>query len=197
MFLIGPKKRDKRHFEEMAFPHLPFLYNVALKYMGNSYDAEDLVQETMFAAFRNFRQLREESKCRGWLFAILRSAFLKEKRQAGRRPQLGREEKYLSFLEGVASADVALEVEQRNRDEIVRQVLSLLPEKYQTPLILFYLQDFSYGEISELLDLPMGTVMSRLNRGRKYLKQEMIRHWQSAKSTKIVALQQAETGRGE
>ena len=62
---------DKRNiFKELAYPHMRFLYNVALKYMRNQYDAEDLVQETMYAAFRNFHQLRDQSKCRSWLLLL-------------------------------------------------------------------------------------------------------------------------------
>ncbi|MDA3835859.1 MAG: sigma-70 family RNA polymerase sigma factor, partial [Spirochaetales bacterium] len=99
--MFGIRKKQRDHFKALAYPHITFLYNVAMKYMGDPYDAEDLVQETMYGAFRNFGQLRDESKCRSWLFAILRSNFLKEKRQAVQRPLLARNETYLELLEGV------------------------------------------------------------------------------------------------
>ena len=168
-------KDKSNNFKELAYPHMRFLYNVALKYMRNQYDAEDLVQETMYAAFRNFHQLREQSKCRSWLFAIMRSNFLKEKRQAGRRPYLGTDETYLNFLEGVSSTNIAGDLEKKLESEHVQDVIDRLPEKYKTPLILFFLEDMSYQEISEFLDIPIGTVMSRLSRAKQSMKKELLR----------------------
>ena len=168
-------KNNGHLFKELAYPHTRFLYNVALKYMRNQYDAEDLVQETMYAAFRNFHQLREQSKCRSWLFAIMRSNFLKEKRQAVRRPQLGGDDSYLSFLEGVSTTNVAGDLEKKLESDHVQEIIERLPEKYKTPLILFFLEDMSYQEISDFLDIPIGTVMSRLSRAKQSMKKELLR----------------------
>ena len=173
MFGIGQKNRER--FKELAYPHTRFLYNVALKYMGNQYDAEDLVQETMYAAFRNFGQLREESKCRSWLFAILRSNFLREKRQSVKRPLLSKNDTYLEVLEGVAQSDICRDYEKKSESKAVRQCLEQLPEKYKTVLILFFLEDMSYQDISETIDVPIGTVMSRLSRAKQQMKKEMLR----------------------
>ncbi len=168
-------KNNSKNFKELAYPHMRFLYNVALKYMRNQYDAEDLVQETMYAAFRNFHQLRDHEKCRSWLFAIMRSNFLKEKRQAGRRPYLGTDESYLDFLEGVSATNLAGDLEKKLESEHVQDVIDRLPEKYKTPLILFFLEDMSYQEISDFLDIPIGTVMSRLSRAKQSMKKELLR----------------------
>lgn len=174
-------------FKKLAYPHISFLYNVALKYMRNRYDAEDLVQETMYAAFRNFHQLRDQSRCRSWLFAILRTNFFREKRQAGRRPQLGSDASYLAFLEGVSSTNLAREVEQKLEAEHVQQVIDGLPDRYKMPLILFFLEDMSYQEIGDFLDIPVGTVMSRLSRAKQAMKRQLLQEITIQKS-KVVEM---------
>ncbi|MDJ0621384.1 MAG: sigma-70 family RNA polymerase sigma factor [Desulfocapsaceae bacterium] len=180
-----PKLRrvDKKHFKELTYPHLEFLYNVALKYSGKPYDAEDLVQETMYTAFRKFSQLREESKCRSWLFMILRSHFLKEKRQASKRPILDDGDGYLKNVNSGSPNELVEKYESKMSKEEVQRVLRLIPEKFQSPLILYYMEDMTYQEISEYLDIPIGTVMSRLARGKKYMKNEITRR---TKGTSVV-----------
>ncbi len=169
------RRIDKKHFKELAYPHLQFLYNVALKYTGKSYDAEDLVQETMYTAYRKFSQLRDESKCRSWLFMILRSHFLKEKRQSIKRPYLDDGNGNLKDItDGSAKSLPDRYEEKLNRVE-VQKVLDIIPEKYKSSLILYYMEEMTYQEISESLDIPIGTVMSRLARGKKYMKNELIR----------------------
>lgn len=177
------RRVDKKRFKELTYPHLEFLYNVALKYTGKTYDAEDLVQETMFTAYRKFSQLREESKCRSWLFMILRSHFLKEKRQEFKRPYLDDGDGYLKNVTAGNSNELADTYEKKVNKEEVRKVLGLIPEKFQSPLILYYMDEMTYQEISEYLDVPIGTVMSRLARGKKYMKNELLRR---AKGTSVV-----------
>ena len=177
------RRIDKQRFKELTYPHLEFLYNVGLKYTGKSYDAEDLVQETMYTAYRKFSQLREESKCRSWLFMILRSHFLKEKRQESKRPILDDGDGYLKNITSGKANEIVDEYERKLSREKVQQVLRLIPEKFQSPLILYYMDELTYQEISEYLDIPIGTVMSRLARGKKYMKAEMLR---SAKGTSVL-----------
>lgn len=165
---------DKSYFKELTYPHLEFLYNVALKYSGKTYDAEDLVQETMYTAYRNFSQLREESKCRSWLFMILRNHFLKERRQAAKRPLLDNGEGYLKNINSGNAHELAENYEAKLDKEMVQQVLRRLPEKFQSPLILYYMEEMTYQEIAVYLDIPIGTVMSRLARGKKYMKSELL-----------------------
>lgn len=169
------RRVDKDHFKELTYPHLEFLYNVALKYSGKPYDAEDLVQETMYTAYRKFSQLREEDKCRAWLFMILRSHFLKEKRQASKRPLLDDGEGYLKNITSGNAHELAETYEAKLNKEEVQRVLRRLPEKFQSPLILYYMEEMTYQEISEYLDIPVGTVMSRLARGKKHLKNKLLR----------------------
>ena len=169
------RRVDKKRFKELTYPHLEFLYNVALKYSGRTYDAEDLVQETMYTAYRKFSQLREESKCRSWLFMILRSHFLKEKRQESKRPILDDGEGYLRNITSGKVNEIVAEYESKVTKEEVQKVLSLIPEKFKSPLILYYMDELTYQEISEYMDIPIGTVMSRLARGKKHMKNELLK----------------------
>ncbi len=177
------RRVDKKKFKQLTYPHLDFLYNVALKYSGNPYDAEDLVQETMYTAYRKFYQLREEKKCRSWLFMILRSHFLKEKRQEVKRPYLDDGDGYLKNVTAGSGAEVPEMLEKKMTGEEVQKILDVIPEKFKSPLILYYMEDMTYQEISEYLDIPIGTVMSRLARGKKYMKNELMRR---AKGTSAI-----------
>lgn len=169
------RRVDKKRFKELTYPHLEFLYNVALKYSGKTYDAEDLVQETMYTAYRKFSQLREESKCRSWLFMILRSHFLKERRQAIKRPYLDDGQGYLKNVTAGNKNELAEKYEKKLNTEEIQLVLNMIPEKFKSSLILYYMDEMTYQEISEYLDIPIGTVMSRLARGKKYMKNELVR----------------------
>jgi len=168
------RRIDKKHFKELTYPHLQFLYNVALKYSGKPYDAEDLVQETMYTAYRKFSQLRDEKKCRSWLFMILRSHFLKEKRQMVKRPYLDDGSGYLKNITDGSAKTLPEKYEEKVNRKEVHQALDVLPEKFKSPLILYYMEEMTYQEISEYLDIPIGTVMSRLARGKKYMKNELM-----------------------
>lgn len=177
------RRVDKKRFKELTYPHLEFLYNVALKYSGKPYDAEDLVQETMYTAYRKFFQLREESKCRSWLFMILRSHFLKEKRQESKRPILDDGNGYLRNITSGKVNEIASNYESKMTNEKIQQVLDMIPEKFKSPLVLYYMEELTYQEISEYMDIPIGTVMSRLARGKKYMKNELMRR---AKGTSVM-----------
>ncbi|MFN2353250.1 MAG: RNA polymerase sigma factor [Desulfopila sp.] len=180
------RRVDKKRFKELTYPHLEFLYNVALKYSGKSYDAEDLVQETMYTAYRKFSQLREESKCRSWLFMILRSHFLKERRQAVKRPYLDDGEGYLKNVTAGNKNELAEKYEKKMNTEEIQLVLNMIPEKFKSPLLLYYMEEMTYQEISEYMDIPIGTVMSRLARGKKYMKNELVRRARGASDIKKI-----------
>jgi RNA polymerase sigma-70 factor (ECF subfamily) len=169
------RRVDKDHFKKLTYPHMEFLYNVALKYSGRTYDAEDLVQETMYTAYRKFHQLRDEAKCRAWLFTILRSHFLKEQRQVVKRPFLDDGSGYLQYVVDEDEKSLAKKYDEKVDSEEIQKALNVLPEKFKSPLILYYMEDMTYQEISTYLDLPIGTVMSRLARAKKHLKKEMLR----------------------
>ena len=174
--MIGRLRRvDRTRFKDLTYPHLEFLFNMALKYTGKSYDAEDIVQETMYLAYRNFYQLRDEEKCRQWLFAILRTTFLKEKRSFIRRPLLDDGSGYLKHLTDGSADSLSLLFEKKMDREDIQYVLERMTEKHKSPLILYYMEDMTYQEIADYLDIPIGTVMSRLARAKKQMKKELLK----------------------
>lgn len=168
------RRVDKKKFRELTYPHLDFLYNMAMKYIGRPYDAEDLVQETMYTAYRKFHQLRDENKCKAWLFSIMRSHFLRENRQFSRRPLLDDGSGYLKYLSDSGADDFAGELDKKLDKVRVAKALESLEEKFRTVVTLYYMEEMTYQEISEFLDIPVGTVMSRLSRGKKRLKKLLL-----------------------
>jgi len=151
---------------------------MALRYSGNTYDAEDMVQETLYIALRKFSHIRDEARCKNWLFAILRSIYLKELRLSCRKKKFEYDERldYVSFLEeAVDNFDTEKAFEKKIESSQIHCMVEKLPEKYKSPVLLFYMEELSYQQISGYLDIPVGTVMSRLSRARKHLKKEMLR----------------------
>lgn len=180
---------DKKKFKELTYPHLEFLYNMALRYTTKTYDAEDLVQETMYTAYRKFYQLRDREKCRAWLFSILRSHFLRERRQFARRPLLDDGTGYLKNIKDQGADDFAGFLDKKLDKVKVGQALKRLSEKFRMVVILYYMEEMTYQEISEFLDVPIGTVMSRLARGKKQLKKALLKSaYAEKKSGRIVRL---------
>ena len=162
----------------MAAENEQLLYNAALKYTGNRFDAEDLFQESMYAAHKNFHQLRDEQKFRSWLFTIFRNIYLKNQRHKNRLLSAGSDidAVYLKYLD-TASRTFDLEkiYEHKVESERIQELISGLPEKYKSVLVLYFMEDLSYKEISDVLDVPIGTVMSRLSRGKTMLKKDILR----------------------
>ena len=176
--MFNRKKRANERFRDLTYPHLKFLYNMALRYAGNRYDAEDLVQETLFSAYKSLHQLRDEKKCKAWLFTILRNAHIKDSRQRGRMENLeyGKEDDYVGYLEKMSDqSDMEKIIDTKIDSSRIQQALNRLPEKYKTPVILHYMEGMLYREISTTMGVPIGTVMSRLARGRALLKKEILK----------------------
>ena len=175
---IGRKKQQRDEFWNMAKTNTRLLYNLAFRYAGNRYDAEDLVQETLYTAYRKFSQLRDRRKFKSWILTILRNHFLKSQRKKHpvQSDEYGNAVDYLSQLESVsAQQDVATVIEQKMEAETIQLTLNKLPEKYKTVLILYYIEDGSYQEIAEMLGVPIGTVMSRLSRAKQMMKKALLR----------------------
>jgi RNA polymerase sigma-70 factor (ECF subfamily) len=175
---IGRKKHQREVFWNLAQDQTRFLYNVAFKYTGNRYDAEDLVQETLYTGYNKFEQLRDMRKFKSWMFTILRNHFLKSQRKNTplRTDEFEDEIDYLSQIESVSlRQDGASVYERKEEAENIQLILDKLPEKYKTVLILYYMEDSSYQEIAEMLGVPIGTVMSRLSRARQTMKKALLR----------------------
>ena len=186
---IGRKKHQRDVFWNLAQNQTRFLYNVAFRYVGNRYDAEDLVQETLYTACNKFHQLRDRRKFKSWMFAILRNHFLKWQRKKApvQADEFENGIDYFSQLESVSlRQDAASVYEKKIEAETVQSILDKLPEKYKAVLILYYMEDSSYQEIADMLTVPVGTVMSRLSRAKQIMKKALLRSTINQPQTKKV-----------
>ena len=154
---------------ELIDSHYESLYRYAYRLSGAAADAEDLVQETFGKALTRLHQLRQADHARQWLFRILRNAYLHRVRDDRKRRTVP-----LDSVADVAAAPPD-EVPAVDPNDL-QAALNDLDETFRTPLILFYFEDFSYRAIAEQLDLPIGTVMSRLARGKAYLRSRLAPH---------------------
>jgi RNA polymerase sigma-70 factor (ECF subfamily) len=171
---------DQQAFAAAAMQYAPQLYNAALRMTRNRADAEDLVQETYLRAYRSYATFEEGTNLRAWLFRILTNTFINAYRAKQRRPQetdLGdMEDLYLYRRIGqVNPASVSAEDQLLDlfTDDEVKAALEDLPEAFRLPVLLADVEEFSYKEIAEMLDIPIGTVMSRLHRGRKAMHKRL------------------------
>lgn len=165
-----PKKHTS--FEEEALGHISELYATALRYARNERDAEDLVQETLLRALAAWDHYKQGTNCRAWLFRILTNNFINEyRRNVKERRWLGSGEPIISPSRRRAARDPeAAFVECMVGDEVL-QALSDIPLDFRKVVVMADLCGMSYREISRKLDCPMGTVMSRLYRGRRLLEE--------------------------
>jgi RNA polymerase sigma-70 factor (ECF subfamily) len=158
---------NARTVQRLVDDHYVALYRYAYRLSGSAADAEDLTQEAFCKAQLNLSQLRQRDRAKPWLFSILRNAYL-------HRVRAERQQGCVS-LEGVGDVpDRVPDVLPDLDPERLQQALNDLPEGFRTPLILFYFEDFSYRDIAEQMDLPMGTVMSRLARAKMYLRSRLL-----------------------
>lgn len=171
---------DIKHFEQDALALMDSLYGAALRFTRNPSDAEDLVQETYLKAFRAWRQFEPGTNLKAWMFRILTNTFISSYRKERREPTIvsadgrGDFDLYQNLLEYVSPDPSAeSEVLERMVDEDVKQALSDLPDSFRMAVVLSDVEGFSYKEIAEMLGIPIGTVMSRLHRGRKTLQKAL------------------------
>jgi RNA polymerase sigma-70 factor (ECF subfamily) len=180
---FGPEGvMDRRGFEERALPHLRGLYGLALRLTGDASAAEDLVQETYLKGLQAFVTLRDPDRVRPWLFQILSRLVTDRHRASGREVPLETPEDLdrFSLYDRIADEDPLPYSDRLHedflaqfRDEDVRRALVRIPEAYRVPLVLVYVEGLSYRELADFLGCPIGTVMSRLHRGRKALEREL------------------------
>ncbi len=154
---------------------MKLLYNVALKYTGNVFDAEDIVQETYLMAFNKFHQLKDTSRCKPWLLRILRNNFLKNCQKNNSKMRLEQGE-YIEFLkQQIRQKDAEEILVKHSGTQEIQNAVNMLPTKYREVLLLYYMEDLLYKEIAQILDIPIGTVMSRLTRAREGLKAGLLK----------------------
>ena len=170
MFGRGPRNGDTRPgFESDALNHLDSLYGTALRLTRNEADAQDLVQDTYVKAFRSAKQFKPGTNLKAWLFTILHNTFRNRRRDSGRDPVQVDSDR----VELAAPADPAATPEEQMLRDVMgpelQEALDALPEAFRDAVWLRDVEEFAYAEISEMLGIPVGTVMSRISRGRRML----------------------------
>jgi RNA polymerase sigma-70 factor (ECF subfamily) len=151
---------------QLVADHHESVYRYAFRLCGSAADAEDLTQQTFLAAHRSLGQLREPASARSWLWAILRNCFLKELRRSGPVPAADLNLD-LDAIPGELPDEVEIDQER------LQEALGELPEVFRLVVVMYYFEDCSYREIAERLDMPIGTVMSRLARAKGHLRTKL------------------------
>ena len=175
--LIAAEARDRVRFEEEALDFADQVYRVARRLVATREEAEDLVQETYARAFRSWRSFTPGTNMRAWLLRILTNLNVDRGRRVQRAPDtqpLEESDYYLANRLAQAAGEEVLDQErvvQRLSQDGVVDALSELPHEYRDTVVLVDIGEFSYAEAAQILDVPIGTVMSRLHRGRRRLKQ--------------------------
>ena len=175
---IAAEARDRVRFEEEALALADQVYSVARHLAGGRDEAEDLVQETYARAFRSWRSFQPGTNLRAWLLRILTNLNIDRGRRQQRAPQMQPLEANDYFLydklahDDGGATDEDRVVERLSQDDIV-SALSAVPHDFRDVIVLVDLGDFSYQDAAQILDIPIGTVMSRLHRGRRILKREL------------------------
>lgn len=181
----------QKRFEEEALPLLDSLYGAALRMTRNPADAEDLVQEAMMRAFRSFQSYEPGTNIKAWLFRILTNAYINTYRKKQREPQRVSAEEieefdlYQQLKDHASGFDETPErvVLDGLVDSDIIKAIDALPRQFRLAVVLSDIEDFSYAEMAEIMGVPMGTVMSRLHRGRKALQKRL---WELARERGIV-----------
>jgi RNA polymerase sigma-70 factor (ECF subfamily) len=155
-------------FEAEALPHFEDLYRTAVRVIGNRETAEDLVQETYLEAWKSFRRFEPGTNCRAWLFKILFHVIHHHRRKWFRFKFTSEDE---AFLEETLVYEAP--IPQDLTDEDILAALDKVPQSYREVLLLADVQEFSYKEVADTLNIPIGTVMSRLSRGRSILRTQL------------------------
>jgi RNA polymerase sigma-70 factor (ECF subfamily) len=169
----------RRAFEAEALPHMDALYRTALRMTKNQSDAEDLVQEAMVKAYRFWDKFEPGSNCRAWLFKIMTNIFINNYRSKSRTPvSVNVDDIDDNFLYGQLADMAPGEDPERALfakifDDDVKKAIEELPDDFRLVVVLSFLEGFSYQEIADIADLQLGTVKSRLHRGRKLLQKQL------------------------
>lgn len=184
------ESNKRKEFEEIAMQYLDSLYNMALRLMLNKEEAEDLVQETYLKAYRFFNTFQKGTNIKAWLFKILRNTFINKYRKAVNTPSE-------IFYEDIESINTNQTHEQENNsgkltdtleskyndisnlmEDDIKHAIDNLPIEYREAILLSDVEELSYKDIAEIANVPIGTIKSRLNRGRKLLQKSL---WEYAK----------------
>jgi len=180
----------KKEFEDIAMEHIDSLYSMAIRLVFNKDEAEDLVQETYLKAYRFFNTFQKGTNIKAWLFKILRNTFINKYRKTVNLPSeifyedVESVNSTLSYKQETASGESTDTLEKKYNDlgnlmeDDVKHAIDSLPIEYKEAILLSDVEELSYNDIAEITNVPIGTVKSRLNRGRKLLQKSL---WEYAK----------------
>ena len=178
-----PTNKRERIFEEELFPHMESLKTFAYHLSYNENDADDLVQETYLKANRFMDKYDEGTNAKAWLFKILKNAYINEYRKRSKRPNKVDFEDIVNYHESEESSsayfDLREEIFQNMMGDEVTIAINALPIDFRTVILLCDIEGFTYEEISKIIDVPIGTVRSRLFRARNMLKEKLKNYAQS------------------
>lgn len=170
----------RKSFDAGALPHMDALLRTALRMTKNTNDAEDLVQETYVKAYRFWEKFEPGSNARAWLFKIMTNVFINEYRSKSRTPiAVNVDDLDDNFLYGQLATSAPADDPEKKLfakifDDDVKRAIENLPDDFRLVVVLSFIEGFSYQEIAEIADLQLGTVKSRLHRGRKLLQKELL-----------------------
>lgn len=176
--LNPPTKKGEKVFEEELFPHIDALKTFAFHLTYNEPDADDLVQETYMKAYRFIDKYEQGTNAKAWLFKILKNAYINEYRKKSKRPNQVDLEDIVTFHDsddskGSGYLDLREELFENMMGDEVTTAINALPIDFRTVILLCDIEGFTYEEISKIIDVPIGTVRSRLFRARNMLKEKL------------------------
>ncbi len=171
----------RQNFENETVPHKNALYNYALKMVRNVEDAQDLLQETYYKAYKYYHQFENGTNSKAWMFMILKNTFINNYRKSMREPAKIDYDLIEDFYENIKSDkaksnNLDLEFYQNLFDDELSAALSKLPVKMREVFLLCDLEGYAYEEIAEIVNIPVGTVRSRLHRARRILQEELFNY---------------------
>jgi len=172
---------DQASFADAAMPLMDQLYSAAIRMTRNAADAEDLVQETYMKAYRGYERFEEGTNLKAWMYRILTNSYINRYRAKQRRPDetdiADVEDMYLYRRLGGEQSDLGTSAEESFlssvTDDAVKNAIEAIPENFRIAVLLADVEGFAYKEIAEILEIPIGTVMSRIHRGRKALEKQL------------------------
>jgi len=179
--LTRDEKQKHKDFDEEIIPHMDALYNFALRLTTDPNDAEDLVQDTIVKAYRFFSSYEKGTNAKAWMFRILKNSFINNYRKTSKKPSQVDYDEVSSYYESIRAertetSDLENLMFREMMDDDLSNALTRLPEDFRTVVLLCDVDGYTYEEIANMLDVPIGTIRSRLHRGRNLLKTELLEY---------------------
>ncbi|TVR17609.1 MAG: sigma-70 family RNA polymerase sigma factor [Balneolaceae bacterium] len=179
--LTQTELKKQQDFNDEIIPHLDALYNFGLRLTSDPNDAEDLVQDTIVKAYRFFSSYEKGTNAKAWLFRILKNSYINNYRKKSKKPHEVDYDEVATFYETIRderteTSDLEDKMFRELIDDDLSQALDSIPEDFRTVVLLCDVEDFTYEEIANMLDVPIGTIRSRLHRGRNLLKAQLMEY---------------------